>query len=35
MIVFVLGSVSFTLQTGVKLYYFKYNLGREDLWGLY
>ncbi len=35
MIVFVLGSVSFTLQTGAKLYYFKYNLGREDLWGLF
>jgi len=35
MIVFVLGSVSFTLQTGVKLYYFKYNVGREDLWGVY
>jgi sugar (glycoside-pentoside-hexuronide) transporter len=35
MIVFVLGGVSFTLQMGVKLYYFKYNLGREDLWGPY
>jgi sugar (glycoside-pentoside-hexuronide) transporter len=35
MLVFVLGSVSFTLQTGAKLYYFKYNLGREDLWGVF
>ena len=35
MVVFVLGSVSFTLQTGAKLYYFKYNLGREDLWPVF
>ncbi len=35
MIVFVLGSVSYTLQTGAKLYYFKYNLGREDLWSVF
>ncbi len=35
MVVFVLGSVSFTLQTGAKLFYFRYNLGREDLWTAY